>query len=262
MPVSAGGVPLRRVSAYETKPKILLEVRNMGNLSPNIGLFLRRAWLMALFAALTGLWTQAQELRPRRAAQPARAETPRNPHVRARLAAADTNTNETPEEADTIPDMCLMFQPQERERIIATASAPEEQPFSLFAAHGLRGVAKAAGTYSATAYDLRGTCASGLTVRRGIIAADPRLLPLGTRVYLNAGPYSGTYLVADTGGVIKGRRIDIWMGSRREALSFGRRTVSITVIGYERITRPRSSWRRAKGKRYKMKFRARARSRR
>lgn len=236
----------------------------MGFLSLSRGLSRRRVWLIALFTALTGIWAQAQESRPRRVAPrqaPHAAPTqPRSPHVRERLAALDETADEL-EEADTIPDMCLMFKPDERERIVAAAFS-DEQPASLFAAHGLRGVASAAGTYSATAYDLRGTCASGLSVRRGIIAADPRLLPLGTKVYLNAGPYSGTYLVADTGGVIKGRRIDIWMGSRREALSFGRRTVSITVLGYERISRPRSNWRRGKkGKRAKMKFRARARVR-
>jgi 3D (Asp-Asp-Asp) domain-containing protein len=85
--------------------------------------------------------------------------------------------------------------------------------------------------YSATAYSLRGRTASGSGVRRGIIAADPRVLPLGTRVYLTAGQYSGTYVVADTGGAIKGRKIDIWMASHSEAIRFGRRKVSIKVLG-------------------------------
>ena len=87
-------------------------------------------------------------------------------------------------------------------------------------------------TYSATAYSLRGKTASGRFVTRGLIAADPRILPLGTRVRLDAGPWSGEYVVADTGGAIKGRKIDIWTPSSREALQFGRRSVKLTVLFY------------------------------
>lgn len=89
----------------------------------------------------------------------------------------------------------------------------------------------AAGAYSATAYCLKGRTASGSGVRRGIIAADPRHLPLGTRVQVSAGAWTGTYIVADTGGKIKGRKIDLWVPNSSEALRFGRRTVHITVLG-------------------------------
>ena len=85
-------------------------------------------------------------------------------------------------------------------------------------------------TFTATAYSLRGRTASGAGVRRGIIAADRRVLPIGTRVRLEAGAYSGEYLVADTGGAVRGRKIDIWMPSCAEARRFGRRTVSISPL--------------------------------
>jgi 3D (Asp-Asp-Asp) domain-containing protein len=84
--------------------------------------------------------------------------------------------------------------------------------------------------YVATAYSLRGRTASGRMVSKGLIAADPRVLPLGSRVRLEAGPYSGEYLVADTGGLVRGRRIDIWTPTSREAMRFGRRTVKLTVL--------------------------------
>lgn len=84
--------------------------------------------------------------------------------------------------------------------------------------------------YVATAYSLRGRTASGRPVAKGIIAADPRHLPLGSRVRLDAGAYSGEYLVADTGSLVRGRRIDIWTPSTREAMRFGRRTVKLTVL--------------------------------
>ncbi len=86
--------------------------------------------------------------------------------------------------------------------------------------------------YVATAYTLRGRTASGQPVSRGLIAADPRILPLGSRVRLEAGTFSGEYLVADTGGAVRGRRIDIWTPSIREAMRFGRRTIKLTVLSF------------------------------
>jgi 3D (Asp-Asp-Asp) domain-containing protein len=87
-------------------------------------------------------------------------------------------------------------------------------------------------TYLATAYNLSGRTASGKPVSKGIIAADPGMLPLGTRVRLEAGPYSGEYLVADTGGSVRGRKIDVWVPTGREACRFGRRSVKLTVLAY------------------------------
>lgn len=95
-------------------------------------------------------------------------------------------------------------------------------------------------TYVATAYSLRGRTASGKMVARGLIAADPSVLPLGSRVRLDAGPYSGEYLVADTGGAVRGRHIDIWTSSTREAMRFGRRKVKVTVLSYGARRRART----------------------
>jgi 3D (Asp-Asp-Asp) domain-containing protein len=86
-------------------------------------------------------------------------------------------------------------------------------------------------SFSATCYCLKGKTASGAMVRRGIVAADPRVLPLGTRISVSGSSHSGTYLVADTGGVIKGRIIDIWVPSCGEAVAFGRRKVTVTILG-------------------------------
>lgn len=83
------------------------------------------------------------------------------------------------------------------------------------------------GTFNATAYCLKGRTALGHGVRRGIIAADPRVLRLGSRVTVQGGGYSGTYLVSDTGSRVKGKKIDIWMPSCSEARRFGRRNVQI-----------------------------------
>lgn len=101
-------------------------------------------------------------------------------------------------------------------------------------------------SYVATAYSLRGRTASGRSVARGLIAADRRVLPIGTRVRLEAGAYSGEYLVADTGGAVRGRKIDIWMPSTREAMRFGRRPIKLTVLTHARPARRAKASRPAK----------------
>lgn len=86
--------------------------------------------------------------------------------------------------------------------------------------------------FHATAYCLKGRTASGVVAQSGVIAADPRVLPLGTVVHLRSGSYTGTYTVADTGSKIKGRRVDVFVNTHREAIQFGRRQVKIKIIGH------------------------------
>ena len=84
----------------------------------------------------------------------------------------------------------------------------------------------------ATAYCKGETTASGVQVRRGIAAADPSLLPVGSVVKLEARDpqYSGIYTIMDTGPAVKGRGVDLYMWSCYEALAFGRRRVELTVL--------------------------------
>jgi 3D (Asp-Asp-Asp) domain-containing protein len=90
----------------------------------------------------------------------------------------------------------------------------------------------AAGTRSlvvdAVAYHLPGRTASGLPVGVGVIAVDPNVIPLGTRVFV---PGYGPAVAADVGSAIRGNIIDLWMPSTAQALAWGRRTVTITVYG-------------------------------
>ena len=101
-------------------------------------------------------------------------------------------------------------------------------------------------SFEATAYSLHGRTASGAAPAPGMIAADPRVLPIGSRVRIEAGNYSGEYVVADTGGAVRGKRIDIWTPTSREAMHFGRRTVKLTVLHLagkrgKTATRPRTA---------------------
>ncbi|HLK62245.1 MAG TPA: 3D domain-containing protein [Bryobacteraceae bacterium] len=92
---------------------------------------------------------------------------------------------------------------------------------------------RANGQFLATAYAQTGITRSGKPARRGFVAADPRVLPLGTKVLVsNAGPYSGTYTVADTGAKVRGRHIDIFMPSVYRAREFGRKMVQVKVLAW------------------------------
>lgn len=71
------------------------------------------------------------------------------------------------------------------------------------------------------------TTATGIPVRKGIIAVDPYTIPLGTNVYI---PGYGKAVAADIGGAIKGTFIDIAFDSRAEALQFGRKNLLIYVL--------------------------------
>jgi len=87
-------------------------------------------------------------------------------------------------------------------------------------------------SFVATAYSSQGRTATGLVVGKGMIAADRAVLPLGSSVRIEAGAYTGVYLVADTGGGVRGRKIDVWVPSTGEARRFGRRSVRLTVLSY------------------------------
>ncbi len=77
----------------------------------------------------------------------------------------------------------------------------------------------------ATMYCLRGGTATGLPVGPGIVAVDPAVIPLGTRMTI---PGYGEGVAADVGGAIKGNRIDLWVASCAQASAYGQRTLRIT----------------------------------
>ena len=72
-----------------------------------------------------------------------------------------------------------------------------------------------------------GTTATGTKAGRGVIAVDPRVIPLGTKVYI---PGYGTAVAADKGGAIKGNRVDVCVNSKGEAFSWGVRNVPVYIL--------------------------------
>jgi 3D (Asp-Asp-Asp) domain-containing protein len=87
-------------------------------------------------------------------------------------------------------------------------------------------------TFHATAYCKGLTTASGVGVRAGIAAADPKVLPIGSVVQVTGVPeqHRGIYTVLDTGPEVQGRELDLYMWSCHDALKFGRRRVELTVL--------------------------------
>jgi len=72
-----------------------------------------------------------------------------------------------------------------------------------------------------------GRTACGLQAGWGVVAVDPRVIPLGTKLYVEG---YGLAVAADTGGAIKGNRIDLGYATRGQALCFGRRTVLVHIL--------------------------------
>ena len=72
-----------------------------------------------------------------------------------------------------------------------------------------------------------GITASGVKAKANhTVAVDKRVIPLGTEIVINGN----TYIAEDTGGAIKGNRIDIYFDSHSDALEFGRQTIEIEVL--------------------------------
>lgn len=67
----------------------------------------------------------------------------------------------------------------------------------------------------------------GLPLARGIVATDPRVIPMGTKLYIEG---YGQGIAADQGNAIKGNRIDLFFNSRTEAISWGMKTVKVTIL--------------------------------
>jgi 3D (Asp-Asp-Asp) domain-containing protein len=79
----------------------------------------------------------------------------------------------------------------------------------------------------AIAYHLPGRTSTGVPTGVGVVAVDPKVIPLGTRMFV---PRYGLAHAADTGSAIKGRVIDVWMPSKAQARRWGRKTLVVTVF--------------------------------
>jgi cystine transport system substrate-binding protein len=81
-------------------------------------------------------------------------------------------------------------------------------------------------TVSSTGYCLRGRTSTGIPTGWGVVAVDPAVIPLGTRMTI---PGYGEGVAADTGSAVRGAMIDVWFPSCSQALAWGRKTITITI---------------------------------
>jgi 3D (Asp-Asp-Asp) domain-containing protein len=127
------------------------------------------------------------------------------------------------------------------ERLTSQASAAEAKAASLPASGGGSGNPAPAPaptpaptigsgtqmTVAATGYCLQGTTATGIPTGWGVVAVDPAVIPLGTRMSI---PGYGEGVAADTGSAVRGATIDVWFPQCSQALAWGRKVVTITLL--------------------------------
>jgi 3D (Asp-Asp-Asp) domain-containing protein len=113
-------------------------------------------------------------------------------------------------------------------QVVAKAQAVQSQTASASSSVAAPSVADGTRTLTVTAtgYSLPGRTATGLPVGPGIVAVDPAVIPLGTRMSI---PGYGEGVAADTGSAVQGMTIDLWFPTLADALAWGRRTVTITL---------------------------------
>lgn len=109
------------------------------------------------------------------------------------------------------------------ERSSEARGARSVVPVRLAGGHEMEAVVTA---YAPGDDGVDGITATGLPMDRGVVAVDPEVIPLGSVVYV---PGYGYALACDVGGAIKGRRMDVYLSSRREAIAWGVRRVRVVV---------------------------------
>ncbi|MGB3569915.1 MAG: LysM peptidoglycan-binding domain-containing protein [Priestia megaterium] len=162
--------------------------------------------------------------------------------------AAQEQAQKEQEQAQVAQAQAAQEQTQKEQAQVAQAQAAQEQAQKEQAAQQQQQAAQqqqqqsqqqASGksmTVEATAYTANcagcsGTTATGVNLKSNpnqrVIAVDPSVIPLGSKVYVEG---YGQAVAADTGGAIKGNRIDVFVSSDSAAQDWGRRSVKITVI--------------------------------
>jgi 3D (Asp-Asp-Asp) domain-containing protein len=126
----------------------------------------------------------------------------------------------------------IVRKPQPR---VVAAGIGDYSSLAAFAQRGIDGTIKlakdaismVATAYTANCYGCSGMTASGQHAGHGIVAVDPRVIPLGSHLYI---PGYGQAIAGDTGGAIHGNRVDLGFNSDSDAMQFGRRSVTVYVL--------------------------------
>ncbi|AND39989.1 LysM peptidoglycan-binding and 3D domain-containing protein [Cytobacillus oceanisediminis] len=166
--------------------------------------------------------TVAKETQPaEKAAQPAPEAKPQaksNPEPEPAKPAAEAKPATEPAKAEA----------ESKPAAEAEAEAPAETANNETAQNVLNMEATA---YTADCEGCSGITATGINLKENpdqkVISVDPNVIPLGTKVHVEG---YGNAVAGDTGGAIKGNKIDIFMPSQEDAINFGRKTVKVTIL--------------------------------
>jgi 3D (Asp-Asp-Asp) domain-containing protein len=115
---------------------------------------------------------------------------------------------------------------EQRTTAIAAATSPAEPVATEVATPLVTATGERTLTVGTTGYAIKGHTATGIPTSPGVVAVDPSVIPLGTRMTI---PGYGTGIAADTGGAVQGAKIDLWFPTTAQALAWGHRTVTITI---------------------------------
>ncbi|MBE2973619.1 3D domain-containing protein [Priestia megaterium] len=120
---------------------------------------------------------------------------------------------------------------KEQQQAQAEQAQKEQQPAESSQQASGQSMTVEATAYTANCAGCSGTTATGVDLKANpnqkVIAVDPSVIPLGSKVYVEG---YGEAVAADTGGAIKGNRIDVFVPSEGDAQQFGRKSVKITVM--------------------------------
>ncbi|MCI4622439.1 peptidoglycan-binding protein [Priestia megaterium] len=120
---------------------------------------------------------------------------------------------------------------KEQQQAQAEQAQKEQQPAESSQQANGKSMTVEATAYTANCAGCSGTTATGVDLKANpnqkVIAVDPSVIPLGSKVYVEG---YGEAVAADTGGAIKGNRIDVFVPSEGDAQQFGRKSVKITVM--------------------------------
>lgn len=144
------------------------------------------------------------------------------------------NIEFTPTVDNIMNDISIYNKKLEEEKINESSDNTDADIETIAKAQETSNSYKATYTMEATAYTGHTTTATGITPVRNpnglsTIAVDPSIIPLGSKVYI---PGYGEAIAADTGGAIKGHKIDLFLNSENECINWGRKNVTLHLLAY------------------------------
>ncbi|AXI29972.1 cell wall-binding protein [Priestia megaterium] len=165
--------------------------------------------------------------------QQAQAEQAQKEQQQAQAEQAQTEQQQAQaEQAQTEQQQAQAEQAQkEQQQAQAEQAQKQQQPAESSQQASGKSMTVEATAYTANCAGCSGTTATGVDLKANpnqkVIAVDPSVIPLGSKVYVEG---YGEAVAADTGGAIKGNRIDVFVPSEGDAQQFGRKSVKITVM--------------------------------